>query len=272
MERKLNFFIDNIKKVQACGSEITVYQGSTYAPLFEIEHTKSETHNLDNCENCRFSHEQIIIQIQKYHTTLPYCCDHHVKLINKSWFDIRVFKDLPKMVADKTLYSHHHILNNLDKENWKDEIIDYLEYVIESFGMFPNDCGEPVALSKYISFLIKLQEGFKLPKEVRKYEFRKKYVMNYIKSYLEPPARVEKDLGLLISIYDRWYTTFPFDIPLFSNLKNRFSKSIPILEEKPKYNPYLKISRAKLLTTDRLCEQLSNITHQILNTVDTTKL
>ena len=43
------------------------------------------------------------------------------------------------IIANKVLYSYHHIINNLDSDNWYDDIIDYIIYNFESFGSFPSE-------------------------------------------------------------------------------------------------------------------------------------
>lgn len=272
MNRNQHFFVNNIKTIKACDSEMICFEGSAFEKQFEIKYFKEEKHNLDTCEGCRNAYKTILQQMEVYYNTFPLCCEFHRKLIKEPWFNKRDFKDLPKMVADKVLFTHHHIINKLDTDNWKEELTNYIEYAIASFGQIPNGYGEPIALSKYLKYLIELQEGFKLEDENRKYRDRQLYIINFIKNYSKPSNDVKTDLNLLLSIYNKWYKIFPFEIPLFANLKNHFSKKLPLVSEKPKVNPYLGTAKVKLLTQDRLFEHLMSITSQILATIDTTQL
>lgn len=272
MNRHQQFFVNDVKTIKACDNEMVYFEGSAFEKQFEIKYFKEDKHNLDNCEGCKNAYKTILQQTEAYYKTFPLCCDLHKNLIKESWFDKRDFKDLPKMVADKVLFTHHHIINKLDTDNWKEELTNYIEYGITSFGQIPNGYGEPIALSKYLGYIVELQEGFKLEGENRKYKDRQQYIINFIKNYSKPPKEVKTDLNLLLSTYDKWYRMFPFEIPLFKGLKNHFSKALPLLSERPKVNPYLGTAKVKLLTQDRLFEYLMSITSQILATIDTTQL
>ena len=272
MNRHQQFFVNDVKTIKACDNEMVYFEGSAFEKQFEIKYFKEEKHNLDNCEGCKNAYKTILQQTEAYYKTFPLCCDLHKNLIKESWFDKRDFKDLPKMVADKVLFTHHHIINKLDTDNWKEELTNYIEYGITSFGQIPNGYGEPIALSKYLGYIVELQESFKLEGEKRKYKDRQLYIINFIKNYSKPPKETKTDLNLLLSTYDKWYKIFPFEIPLFKGLKKHFSKALPLLSERPKVNPYLGTAKVKLLTQDRLFEYLMSITNQILATIDTTQL
>lgn len=272
MNRHQQFFVNDIKTIKACDSEMIYFEGSAFEKQFEIKYFKEEKHNLDNCEGCQNAYKSILQQIEVYYNTFPLCCDLHKNLIKESWFNKGDLKDLPKMVADKVLFTHHHIINKLDTDNWKEELTNYIEYGITSFGQIPSGYGEPVALSKYLGYVVELQEGFKLEGVNRKYKDRQQYIINFIKNYSKPTKEVKTDLNLLLSTYDKWYKMFPFEIPLFKGLQNHFSKTLPLLSERPKVNPYLGTAKVKLLTQDRLFEYLMSITSQILATIDTTQL
>lgn len=272
MKRHHQFFVKNIKTINSCGSEMVYFEGSSFEKQFEIKYFKQEKHNMDTCEGCRKSHATILKQMQVYFNEFPLCCEHHSKLIKQPWFDKRDFNDLPKMVADKVLFTHHHIINNLDADNWKEELTNYIEYAIASFGQIPEGFGEPIALSKYLGYVVELQNDLKLTGVDKKYIDRQKFIINFLDNYGKPTDKVKTDLNLLLSTYDKWYKIFPFDIPLFAEVKKHFSKTLPLLSEKPKVNPYLGIAKAKLLTQDRLFEYLMKITNQILLSIDTTQL
>jgi len=272
MDRHQHFFIDKMETINTCGNEVIYFEGSSLEKQFEIKYFPNEKHNMDTCEGCKNSHKFIIQQMVDYYQEFPFCCEHHSKLAKKSWFNKFDYKDLPKMVADKVLFTHHHIINKLDEDDWKEDLTNYIEYGVESFGQFPLGCGEPVALSKYLRYIVELQEKFNLEGENRKYIDRQKFIINFIKNYGKPLKKSNTDFNLLLSTYDNWYRNFPFDIALFSNLKNHFSKQIPITSEKPKLNPYLGISKIKIMSQDELLDYLMTITKQILATIDTTKL
>lgn len=272
MNRNQQFFVNNVKTISACESEIVCLEGSSFEKQFEIEYFPSESHDVATCEGCCKSRSIIEKQIEQYYNKFPLCCDFHAKLTKEPWFDKRDFKGLPKMVADKVLFTHHHITTRFGIEDWKEDITSYIEYAITSFGQIPSGYGEPIALSKYLLHVIALQEAYKLEGEEIVYKDRQQYIINYIKNYRKPSKDVKTDLNLLIATYDKWYKNFPFEIKLFSSLKAHFSKQLPILSEKPKMNKYLGVAKVSLLTQERLLEHLISISNQILHTIDTTQL
>lgn len=272
MGRNPHFLITGVQKYDVCGSEMLYLKGSTYEKPFSIQYFPNEEHNLNNCSGCKNTHQKILKEVGDYFKDFPNCCDSHKNLQKNSLFKKEDFKDLAKFVADKVLYTHHHILNNLDQDNWEEEINNYIEYAITSFGQTPEKCGEPPALSWFIDYVINIQKNYKLEGVNRKYKERQDVILQYIENYFKPKGKGNKDLNLLLSTYNKWYKFFPFELALFSNLKKHFSRTLPILAEKPKTNPYLSTAKVELISQSQLLKNLSNITNHILLSIDTTKL
>ncbi|UAB82270.1 hypothetical protein INR76_05790 [Marixanthomonas sp. SCSIO 43207] len=272
MGRNPHFLVTGMQKYDVCGSEMIYLKGSAYEKPFPIQYFPNPEHNLDNCEGCKTTHQRILKEVGDYFKDFPNCCERHKNLQKHSLFKKEDFKDLAKFVADKVLYTHHHILNNLDQDNWEEEINNYIEYAITSFGQTPDKCGEPPALSWFMDYVIRMQKNHKLEGVNRKYKERQEVILQYIENYFKPKGKEKKDLNLLLSTYDKWYKFFPFELALFSNLKKHFSRTLPILAEKPKTNPYLGTAKVELLSQSKLLKYLSNITNHILLSIDTTTL
>lgn len=272
MNRNPHFLVTGVQTIDVCGSEMLYLKGSAYEKPFPIEYYPIPEHNLDNCEGCQTTHKKILKEVGDYFKDFPNCCDRHKNLLKQSLFKKEHFKDLGKMVADKVIYTHHHILNNLDQDNWEDEISNYVEYAVTSFGQTPDNCGEPPALSWYLDYVARLQEGYKLTGDNLQYKERQKVVIDLLRNYFKPKGKEKKDFNLLLTTYDKWYKFFPFELALFSNLKKHFSRTIPLFAEKPKTNPYLGTAKVELLSQSQLLKHLSNITNHILLSIDTTKL
>lgn len=273
LHRETTFFIDKWEEIPTCmGHPIYQWTGSALEKPFTTEYFKQEKHNLENCANCRKTHEKIKLQMEEYFKTFPACCIKHKNLLRAKWFKREDYVNIPQLVADKVIYTHHHILNNLDTENWQQEIANYLEYTVQSFGQFPQDHGEPVCLSKYLKYIHDLLKGMKFNTEEKVYTDRRETVLRMIKSYTQPEKGKFTDLSLLVSTYNKWFKFFPFDLPFFTPLKDHFTKQLPILAEKPVYNPYLGLSSAKTQTQNGMIEFLANTTKAILGSIDTTRL
>ena len=272
MNRNPHFLVTGMQKLDVCGSEMLYLKGSAYEKPFPIKYYPIPEHNLENCKGCQKTHQQILKEVGDYFKDFPNCCNRHKNLQKHSLFKKEDFDGLAQIVADKVIYMHHHILNNLDQDNWEEEINNYLEYAVTSFGQTPENCGEPPALSWFMDYTKRMQLNHKLVGDDAKYKERQKKVIDNIENYYKPKSKGKKDFNLLLSTYDKWYKFFPFDIPLFAGLKKHYSRTLPILAEKPKTNPYLGTAKVELLSQSQLLKNLSNITNNILISIDTTKL
>ncbi len=272
MNRNPHFLITGVQKYNVCGSEMIYLKGSAYEKPFPIQYYPIPEHNLENCNGCQKTHQQILKEVDDYFKNFPNCCERHKNLLNHSLFKKEHFEDLAKMVADKVIFMHHHILNNLDQDNWEEEINNYIEYAVTSFGQTPENCGEPPALSWFMDYTKRMQLNHKLVGDDAKYKDRQLKVIDNIENYFKPKSKGKKDLNLLLSTYDKWYKFFPFELALFANLKKHFSRTLPILAERPKTNPYLGTAKVELLSQAQLLKYLSNVTNHILISIDTTTL
>lgn len=274
INRHITLFVDNPTVINSCLGQMIEFVGSSFEKPFDVTYYPNEKHNLENCSGCKGSFDTIVSDYTEFFSEFPNCCKPHSKLTNELWFIKNDFKDLPRQLAEKTMFSHHHILNKLDEEDWKNEITNYLDYVIESFGDLPKGFGGPLGLSQYFTILIRLQEGFILEGENIQYKSRLDYILNYLKAFTEPVKKVNStsQLNILVSIYDKWFKSFPFELEFFSDFKNHFSSTFPVLANAPIYNPYTGLEKAKFQTPEELVQRLNQITTLILAEIDTTEL
>ena len=89
------------------------------------------------------------------------------------------------MIANKVMYSYHHIINFIDSENWYQEIVDYLNYIRESFGSMPKDCGNPLMLDNYYDFLFELLQNTENESLEKITKIEAKTRMNKIKELID---------------------------------------------------------------------------------------
>lgn len=270
--KKITFFADRINTLNTCFGELFYFSGSAFEKPYETEFISHDEHNLNNCEGCNSVHKDITRQMELYYQRFPLCCKQHTNLLKTTWFTKVDYQNLPQLVADKTISAYHHFIDKIDKDDWKQDIPDYIEYLIKSFGQMPKDCGEPVGLSKFIHFLIDLIQSSEVKIDFENYSTRKEYILKYLNDFFVPHQEKQIELNVLISIYDTWYKTFPFELEFFKNLKAHFAMSIPVLSEKPHHNPYIGLAKAKMKTQDELVVYLFKLTQSILSFIDTTQM
>ena len=275
MKRNKLFLINDLKKHSYSFLKNPVFeaQGSEYEVPFATEPTEGN-HSLESCENCRKHRLELIVDFKERLKEFPNCCDYHKNLSNKYFFDKKDYKNIDTITANKIMYSYHHILNNLDNDDWYNNIITYLNYNIESFGKVPIDCGEPFQLSNFYSCLLLLLSN--IEKEINSDEISLVEVrtrMNKIKKLIDidnKPLKEQNttDLNILLSKYDEWFKAFPFDLPYFTPLKEHFKNLIPLHTGITRDNKYLGITEHEAHTKESLTVFLLQTTQNILTNIN----
>lgn len=275
MNRNKLFLLENLKECKYSFLDSPILQGnvSEYEVPFATEPTNGE-HSLESCENCRKQRLLIIDEVNKKFETFPNCCDYHKKLNDKDFFSKNDFSGIAEMIANKVMFSYHHIINNLENEDWYSDIIAYLNYNIESFGKMPLDCGEPFQLGNYHRYLLHLIKH--IEKEIKSEKISLVEVrtrMNKVKKLIDidrEPLVDEgsTDLSLLLTKYDEWFKAFPFDLPYFKHLEQRFKKLIPLRTGRTRYNKYLGATEHEPHTKESLTVFLLQTTQNILTSIN----
>lgn len=256
-------FVNSIKEISVCDSKVLYFTGSTFSRPTDFNRIECEKHNHKTCEKCTSNYKSFLERHQNRHSKFPNCCDYHKNLAKETWFQINDFDNIPKLTTDKVFYSWDFINEFIDNKNWEEEITDYLSHVIETFGSFPDKYGEPLFLSSYIQTVIELINFLD-----KKNDFKKKILINYLSNYNNKKST---DFNVLLNTYDKWYKTFPFEISIFSNLKAKFSKTLPIFEKKH-FNKYSNQEILTPLTKSKLISFLCDLTNQIITNINSFKL
>ena len=275
MKRNKLFLINEFKeyKYSFLKSRIVQAKGSKYEVPFVTEPTKG-SHSLESCENCRKQRSLIIEDVNKKIKKFPNCCDYHKKLNNKDFFNKNDFNGIAEMIANKVMYSYHHIINNIDNEDWYNDIIAYLNYNVESFGKMPLGCGEPLQLGNFYRYLLiqlkSIEKEISSEKislvEIKTRINKVKKLIDIDNEPLEEKSNI--DLNLLLSKYDEWFKVFPFDLPYFKHLEIKYRKLIPLHTGRTRYNKYLDITEHESHTKESLTVFLLQTTENILKNIN----
>jgi hypothetical protein len=276
--RKKTFYVIDRQLTNFCGHQILSFEGGVFELPYNIKPADG-SHNLESCEGCRTQRKNLINKIKKSNKNFPNCCEWHKKLTELREFEILAFSGLEENIADKILYTYHHVLNHIENDDYFIDFTNYYEYVNESFGSFPNNYGSPFQIGNFQSFLIDLVESLKgkmKPDSISKEEVDRRLVkiINYIGDSFKSvdEIRNDYDFKLLLNTYDKWYRTFPFDLSYFKHLKEKYSKTIPILKEQPVYNKYTGLSKIKLKSKEEFAKFLIDLTKRIITNINGLKL
>ena len=213
----------------------------------------------------------------------PFCCSMHQfihddvkagldilisekRYFDKWWFKIENYQDLPLKVATQIILTQYHIDNKFDNPEGAQDIIEYIEYIIESFG-------QPRIFAEYYLCYLKqiLEQSEVNEKEKEVYKALLEHIED---TYYKPQEKVEfPDLNELYATYQKWIEHFPFDIVYFKDLKEKFKKQLPFfLQSAPINNRYTGIAKGKIHDKAGLIGILVNTTKELLKQVNAIEL
>lgn len=267
------FFIEKLKEIEVCEGSFYFIEGSSLLKPTDFIRIKNEIHNLENCDTCKKSFQIRLNSLGKRFDKFPFCCDYHKNLVAQPWFRKEDYNEVPRLTSEKIYCTWDFILKYIDEENWEEEILDYIQYVVHTFGSFPKGMGSALFLDSYTSDLKDMINNVK----DRKYDSKKLAIIKHLDSYFiskeknKKKSKNDTDLNVLLGIYNQWYKTFPFELSIFSNLKKNFSASLPVFE-KVHHNKYLNVSIATPITKNRLINLLESITEKIITEFNSLKL
>lgn len=267
--------ITRIQPLKHCGKDIGfLFDVSFYLPPKPIVAYNDENHNLENCVHCKKIYDLIIDQLKDSLPNFPNCCDNHRILLKDPNFLLSDYTNFHLTLTTKIFYTFHHILNHLSKENWFSEYINYTEYVLRSFGQFPNNCGNPLGLGEFFHYLEYLINNYIKISKLCEEDIAKLNSILFHLEELKKPSESNKNNSLirLSEIYSKWHEAFPFELKIFSGLHDIFGNTLPFFNKNWEYNPYLKVYRNELIGTTELINYLDKITDNILDSIDTSEL
>ncbi|KAA5540142.1 hypothetical protein [Adhaeribacter rhizoryzae] len=195
------FFVNKIDEIEICEGKFYRLSGSSLTRPTDFTRIENEKHNLDSCEHCKKYYQIVLRSFEKRFERFPYCCNPYKKLLKYSWFNKNDYLSAPKLATEKIFHTWNFILKYIDEPNWEEEIIDYIYYIVYTFGSFPNDSGEALFLGSYFKNLRNLIErGLR----EKKYDKKKRIILEYFDSfYLDKKSKSNTDLNILLEIYNR---------------------------------------------------------------------
>ncbi|MFY7666775.1 hypothetical protein [Flavobacterium sp.] len=278
------FYVDYLEEIEVCGSKFFSFNGGAFQLPYDIKPADGE-HNYSVCSGCTKQREYIINEIIRVYK-FPNCCEWHKKLHQLREFKMSDFTGIEGSVADKIMFTHQFVINHIENDDWFEDFENYFEYVVDSLGSFPNGYGSPYAFNNFCGFLPDLVEGIKdkyqynkLPKE--EIDRRIDCILNHINNSFYPieeekkiasTSNVGKDMNLLLSTYNKWYKTFPFELSYFKPLQQKYSRTLPILDGSIRYNKYTGLTTAKLQKKENFTQFLVQLTKNIITNINGLRL
>ncbi|MCW2117990.1 hypothetical protein [Flavobacterium sp. 7A] len=259
-----NSFLDDFKKGKPFTSISADYieeYGFDIKPISDLEIP-------ENFPYCCEYHKGLKENFEDWFEIFPYCCDEHKRISLRKWFNKDKYKNVPAKIFNHLINTEHFISKKIELDNWYEEITDYIEYNLHSFGT-PD-----IGASNYWSSLKYFIENSDIEK-CNLTKVKKRMLLEYFDADEKNKLNENdnRDLNLLFSTFQKWQKTFP-DLSFFQTIKKDLNNKFPIqlVLYEPKHNKYLGITKFKVKTQTELIEILINTTKNLLSSIDTTKL
>ncbi|NDV79962.1 hypothetical protein [Dysgonomonas sp. 511] len=260
--------------VTFCGEPI-LYEGyfeAYQAPYDILIEPLPGEHDYKNCEGCLQLRNSFVTNLTsryngngKERLPFPLCCEYHKNLINIQFFRKIDFDKTPEITAKKIVYLKQQVINGIEQDDWYKRITDYFDYVFESFGKMPSNCGEPLYFSDCYRYIFEFIESLKDEKVSKE---KIKSLLGYLKSY-KNPIEQKTDLNILMQTYEKWFKIFPFALnSYFGSLKSYFETHFPLFHGKPEVNQYTNIAKVKAHTKESLINHLIHLTDTLLTQIN----
>lgn len=208
---------------------------------------------------CCKNHKKQFQDLSNWFESFPDCCTYHKTLKENVFFEKEKYKYVITKVLKQVSYTVHFISNRIDNNDWYEDIIEYIEYNVSSFG-HPN-----VGYDKYITGIASMIQD-----PIYKLNISKcKKIFDYLNGYFNPCSSKSTDINILFSIYQKWLKTFPFELnSYFAKLKAHFQNQFPLFSSKPIVNRYSGIAKAPMHTKESLIEFLCKQTENLLSIIN----
>ncbi|MCU0432252.1 MAG: hypothetical protein MUC87_02215 [Bacteroidia bacterium] len=219
--------------------------------------------------NCCDYHTRMFEAITKWFDSFPNCCDTHKKLLSQKWFNKKQYYGVESKLLNQISYSEYHILNKINKEDWFEDIEEYIEANILSFGQLPEGFGV-VGLDLYLFYV----ENF-IEHGLNDYSEKKDKLLIFIREINnENPKkkREESDLNKLKHTYNRWLKLMPFSLPYLKEKEKEYRESIPLLNAKPRINRYTNLVSVSLVSQSKLISLLNIETQKLIQLFNASEL
>lgn len=221
---------------------------------------------------CCESHQERKEVLNEWFEKFPSCCARHKKLLAASWFSKNDYHDVVDKVLLQSQYTWIHIHACLEKDDWYEDITEYIDYNYKSFGSLPAGFGCAVGLDRYLNFIENDIDSIKENYPAIS-KFKIDRLLQFVRNYYKPIKNSPNiDLNVLDKIYKNWLDLFPFGIPYFAGLKEYYQKHFPILKDQPTTNRYTGLSAIKVKTQQELVDWLVSTTRSLLQKINTADL
>lgn len=230
---------------------------------YEIPINKDTLEEFPNC--CAF-HKKVYSNAVEWFEEFPFCCKFHKNMISEWWFDKKRFIGVENKITKQVSYTEYHLEQKIQSEDWYEDICNYIEYNVFSFGQPAIGLHVYLHSIRYVIDNLLFKFGIKENQRIKLNEYLDTF---YFDSKESKEKSEESNLNILHGQYQQWLKIFPFELSFFKSIKSHFQNQLPIGNGKPTFNKYTGMSSVKLHTQTTLFEYLLKVTDLLLTQVNT---
>lgn len=242
--------------------EVMMFGPDLQPPFPEFEFPKNIDTGAEFPECCD-NHKRLAKDAKEWFDRFPNCCESHARLASIYKFEKAIYNGLPRKILHQAAFTEAIIQNHLEKDNWFAEITDYIEANEMSFGK--PSIGYDIYI-QYIRNYVSSANNIQI----------KPIQRSQLLDYIDGRGRVRSkpvNLVAVINTYTKWLKYFPFDLEIFSHLKEKFHNTLPILVPgTEKFNKYSGMTSACIHSEEDFIQILIRSTKSMLAAIDTSSL
>lgn len=188
--------------------------------------------------------------VQPWQNIYPNCCGNHKAQAPD--ISSEEAERIKTKIHDNLSYAIHHLHQNTNEVNYIESNLDYIDFLITSFGKTER------GMNIFIHNLKKLISEVEDINEKHRVKLVDYIQWNYLRTN---DIKITEKLN---DIQFTWYNLFPFDLPQFKSLKSKYSDSVVDIYHSPKDNPFSSISSKRVKVPEKLIEDLTKETNKLL--------
>ena len=221
---------------------------------------------LEEFPNCCAFHKKVYSNAVEWFKEFPNCCKFHKSMVKEWWYDKKRFSGVEKKISNQVSYTEYHLEQKIQSEDWYEDICDYIEYNVFSFGQPAIGLHVYLHSIRYVINNHLFKYGIKESQVIKLNEYLDTF---YFESNESKEKNEKSNLNILHAQYQQWLKIFPFELSFFKSIQPHFQNQLPIGNGKPTFNKYTGMSSVKLHTQTTLFEYLLKVTDLLLTQVNT---
>lgn len=173
------------------------------------------------------------------------------------------YKKTPLKVVKQIYYTDSFINSAAQKVDWYQEIIDFIEYNVFSFGQLTWGT---------FTYLCILEDYVTNNPNIPFTEEQRNNIAQHINlKYFSGQNQEKIKFDIIIKHYYKWLNLFPFDIEFFSDLKEHFKGYIPVSNDSRR-NKFTGEIKPKLFSEEEIIDFCIRKTKELLGKIDIHKI